>query len=181
MLTKKIPLAEALIGLVLCAASAQAQEIRGVVAPVTELPNVAADQLHARAESLYGVPGKLRAAASLHEREASLRGAADLRGIDALDRAARLYAYAGNRARARGLMQKAGDRALRAGEVRRAAHAYIDAAFLALADRDVVRAYSLTKRADLLAHSPHLDSADRAGIVRRIDPARAQMGMLDHP
>jgi hypothetical protein len=168
-----------LIGLLCCAGSVQAQEIRGAVAPVTELPNAAADRLHARAEALYGVPGKLREAASLHEREAGLRGASDLLGVAALDRAARLYAYAGNRARARGLMQKAADRALRAGEVLRAAHAYIDAAFLALADRDVARAYSLTKKADLLAHSPHLDPVDRAGIVRRIDPARAQMGLLD--
>jgi hypothetical protein len=181
MLSRKILATEVLVGLMLCAGTVQAQEIRAATAPITVLPNAAADRLHARAELLYGVPGRLRDAAVLHEREASARAASDRKGIDALDRAARLYAYAGNRARARGLMQKAGDRALRAGELVRAAHAYIDAAFLALDAHDVTRAYALTKKADLLASSPHLDSADRAGIVRRIDPARATLGLLDHP
>ena len=179
MLKRRVLAIELLLGLTLSGASVQAQVIRSAAAPVTELPNAVANDLRSRAEALYQNQSRLREAAQLHEKEAAVRSASDPEAVVALEQAARLYAYTGNPARGRVLMQRAAERALRSGEVLRAAHAYIDAAFLALREKDVERAYTYTTQADLLARSPHLLAADRAGIVRRIDPARAQLGMLD--
>jgi hypothetical protein len=180
MLKRRALAIELLLGLTLTGASVQAQVMRSAAAPVTELPNTVASDLRTRAEALYGSPARLREAAQLHEKEAAVRSAADPQAVVALEQAARFYAYTGDPARGRVLMQRAAERALRVGEVLRAAHAYIDAAFLALREKDVERAYAYTTQADLLARSPHLLEADRAGIVRRIDPARAQLGLLEH-
>src|SRR5262245_61380700 len=163
MLRHRILAIELALGLTLGVAGAEAQGMRGAPAPVTEIPNAAADRLRQRAESLYGVPAKLRDAAALHEREATLRGPSDPQAVDALEQAARFYTYAGDPSRGRAVMQKAADRALRSGEVLKAAHAYIDAAFMALREHDVERAYTLTNQADLISHSPHLVAADRLG------------------
>ena len=180
MLKRRVLAIELLLGLTLSGASLQAQVIRSAIAPVAEVPNPAAKDLRARAEALYAFPARLREAAQLHEKEAALRSAADPEGVVALEQAARFYAYTGDPARGRVLMQRAAERALRGGEVLRAAHAYLDAAFIALREKDVERALEYTTEADLLSRSPHLLEADRVGIVRRIDPARAQFGLLQH-
>jgi hypothetical protein len=180
MLKRRVLGIELLLGLTLSGATVQAQVMRAATPPVTVLPNTVADELRTRAEALYAIPARLREAAALHEKEATVRSAADPLAVAALEQAARLHAYTGNPARGRVLMQRAAERALRSGEVLRAAHAYIDAAFLALREKDVDRAYTYTAQADLLARSRHLGEADRVGIIRRIDPARAQLGLLEH-
>src|SRR5688500_18875052 len=91
-----------------------------------------ADQLRAKAEALYSQPDKAKQAARLHEREASWRSEQDPQAIDALQRAAQFYSTAGDARKARALMQKVGDLALQRGDVLRAAHAFLDAAVIAL-------------------------------------------------
>src|SRR5688572_21709400 len=150
--------------------------VSGVDAQKTTVP---ANQLRASAEALYSQPKKAREAASLHEREATARAESDPLVVDALQRAAQLHAFAGDRVRARTVMRRAAEHALRQGDVLKSAHAYLDAAFFALEDGDVGRAFGLAKQADLLALSPLISTADRLAIVRRIDPARAQLGALD--
>jgi hypothetical protein len=142
--------------------------------------NVRAERLREAAEALYEQPHRFQRAAELHEREAAQRSSDDPRLVEALDRAARLYVYAGVADRAQLLMAQAARQALRRGDVARAAHAYVDAAFIALRMRDLRLANAMTKEADLLVLSPLLTEADRQAIVKRIDPARAQLGALGH-
>ena len=169
---------EAVLAAGLLVGSAEAQQIKGRAPQGDGVSAVSADRLRAEAEALYESPRKLKRAASLHEQEARLRSENDPRMVEALRQAGRLYTYAGNPARGRVLMQEAAEHALRRGDVLLAAHSYLDAAFLALRERDVERAMTLARNADLLALSPLLEASDRLGIVRRIDPARAQLGGL---
>ncbi|MGH7468065.1 MAG: hypothetical protein ACRENP_08765 [Longimicrobiales bacterium] len=163
----------------LLAGEVGAQEVRSVSskAPVV---NTRADRLKEAAEALYEQPHRLHRAAELHEQEASQRAVSDPQQVEALDRAARLYAYSGDAERAHVLMARAARLALRRGDVARAAHAYVDAAFMALRMRDVRLAQEMTREADLLALSPLLPEVERVAIVRRIDPARAQLGTAGH-
>jgi hypothetical protein len=157
-------------------AAQKTQKLR--VESVAVVPNEKADQLRAQAEALHGDRKSARKAAAMHEREAQLRSEADPLAIEALDRAAQLYSSAGDHMRAEAAKRAAADRALRQGDVLRSAHAYLDAAFIALDNKDVERALSFARQADLLALSPLLTPSDRVAIVRRIDPARAQLGAL---
>jgi hypothetical protein len=77
-------------------------------------------------------------------------------------------------------MARAARQALKCGDVRRAAHAFIDAAFIALRASDLKLAEQLTHEADMLALSPLLTSEEKLAIVKRIDPARVQLGSLSH-
>jgi hypothetical protein len=166
-------------GLSAWGASAQ-QEARLAGGPQALAVNVRAERLKEAAQALYEQPQRLHRAAELHEQEAALRSAVDPLQVEALDRAARLYAYAGEAERAQLLMARAARHALRRGDVARAAHAYVDAAFIALRMRDLRLAQEMTREADLLALSPLLPEAERQAIVKRIDPARAQLGAAGH-
>lgn len=158
-----------------------AQELRAkAAAGEPQQTNMRADQLKREAEALYEQPRRLHRAAELHEREAAQRTAADPRQVEALDRAARLFAYSGDVERGRTLMERAARQALKRGDVARAAHAFIDAAFITLREGNLRLAKDLTREADLLALSPLLPAAEKSAIVRRIDPARAQLGALGH-
>lgn len=142
--------------------------------------NLRAERLREAAEALYERPERLHRAAELHEQEAAARSMDDPRLVEALDRAARLYTYAGDVERGQMLMARAAKQALRCGDVARAAHAYVDAAFIALRMRDLRLANNMTREADLLLLSPLLADAERQAIMARIDPARAQMGNFGH-
>jgi hypothetical protein len=159
-------------------ATANAQEARQKFAGTSvATSNPKADEIRAKAESYYTKRSTMRKAASLHEKEAALRVEADPRSVEALDRAARLYAYTGDQVKGTTVMEKAARLALRRGDVGRAAHAMVDAAFMALQGRDLERAVKLTNEADLLALSPLLSATEKVAIVRRIDPARASLGV----
>jgi hypothetical protein len=169
---------ESVLAAGLVVGSAEAQQIKARVPVGEPVAAAAADRLKAEAEALYVTPRAYKRAASLHEEEARLRPVSDPRMVEALRQSGRLYTYAGNPAKGRALMQEAAETALRRGDVLLAAHSYLDAAFLALRARDVERALTLAKSADMLSWSPLLEASDRLGIVRRIDPARAQLGLL---
>jgi hypothetical protein len=160
------------------AASAEAQSSHMKLPAVAVEPNARADQLRDQARSHYSKVSTLRKAAVLHEREAAARVASDPLKFEALDLSARLYAYAGDPARGTVLMEQAARGALTLGDVKRAAHAFLDAAFLALKVRDAERARDLTHQADMLALSPLLNSDDKLAIVQRINPARGNLGAV---
>ena len=172
---RQLGVLSAVVLIAVSADGANAQNVQQVAEPAQ---NVRADKFKQSAEALYSEPRRLRRAAELHEQEAALRSASDPLQVEALDRAARLYTYVGEPDKGSALMEKAARLALRRGDVGRAAHAYIDAAFMALRLQDVKLANSLTKEADLLAMSPLLQPAEKLAIVKRIDPARAQLGAL---
>ena len=153
----------------------KAQEVARLE-PVVVVANAAADKVQKKAEALYENRKTLFQAAVLHEQEAAMRSDADPRKAVALDRAARLYTYSGNQTRALPLMEKSARTYLKRGDIAQAAHTFIDAAFLALAARDVSRAAKLTHEADMLLQSPLLATAAKMEIVKRIDPARATLG-----
>src|SRR5688572_27389323 len=158
------------------AVSAEAQSSPMRLPSVAVEPNARADQLREEAKLYYSKVTTLRKAAVLHEREAAARVESDPLKFAALDLAARLYAYAGDPARGTALMEQAARGALTRGDVKRAAHALLDAAFLALKVRDGERARELTHQADLLALSPLLTPDEKLSIVQRINPARGDLG-----
>jgi hypothetical protein len=126
-----------------------------------------AEVLREKAVALYDSPARYPEAAALHVREAQLRGGGP-KAADALVRAARLRQYNGKTGEALGLMKWAGTVALDCGDVVQAAHAYLDAAFLAIQIKRVEEGYALARRAQRLADSPLLDVRTREAILRRI-------------
>jgi hypothetical protein len=134
--------------------------------------SVMADDLHARAASLFTRPDRYRVAADLLVRAAQVRAEDDAASVNELIVAGKLYAYANSIGTARRTLEEAAERALRFGDVVRAAHASLDAAFLAIqqADRNGVR--ELSARAERLAAAPHLSDTQRADILSRINPDR---------
>jgi hypothetical protein len=127
-----------------------------------------ARQLRAEAEALYTQPRQWRKAARLLEQSAQLRGADDPEAYSCWMYAARLRASIGDYAGARLGLEKAAAHALARGAVIDAAHAYIDAAHVALQERQPQRAQQLVEQARLLASSPLLDADQADQIVARL-------------
>jgi hypothetical protein len=69
-------------------------------------------------------------------------------------------------------MKLAAGRALEFGDVAGSAHAYVDAAFLAISQKDWTDASNLVARAQQLAEAQHLADAERDDILQRIAPVR---------
>ena len=65
-------------------------------------------------------------------------------------------------------MARAADHALARGDLRNAALAYLDAAWIAQEQRNHRQVYELGHRAEMLAESPLLASSDREAILQRI-------------
>jgi tetratricopeptide (TPR) repeat protein len=126
-----------------------------------------ADSLHEAAEALVA-SHRYRDAASLHRRSAELRPAEDPLGFRCLSEAAALVYAAGDRSAARGDLARAADHALARGDLRNAALAYLDAAWIAQEQGNPKQVWELGHRAEMLAESPLLGSADRAEILQRI-------------
>ena len=131
-----------------------------------------ADELHERAAALFTQPDRYREAGNLLVRAAHARAEDDVASVNELIVAGKLFAYANSIGIARRTLEEAAERALRFGDVVRAAHASLDAAFLAIqqADRNGVR--ELSARAERLAAAPHLSDTQRADILSRINPDR---------
>lgn len=117
-------------------------------------------------------------AAGLHERAARLRAPEDPRGSASLVEAALLRYYVGQRPEAAALMTSAAEQAAARGDPSRAAEAYIDAAFIALELRDVVRARDLAARGVLLSHSPLLSEREKDALRRRVAQGPAALSGL---
>jgi hypothetical protein len=141
-----------------------------------------ADSLHDAAVALVAAH-RWRDAARLHRRSAQLRDADDPLGFRCLNEAAALAYATGDRSAARADLAAAAAQALARGELRSAALAYLDAAWIAQEQKNPRQVWELGHRAEMLADSPLLETADRAAILRRIDraPEAMQTAMRKEP
>lgn len=147
----------------------------------TVISSVKADSLHDAAVALV-VAHRWGDAARLHRRSAELRGAEDPLGFRCLNDAAALAYATGDHSGARNDLAAAANQALARGDLRAAALAYLDAAWVAQQQKNPRQVWELGHRAEMLADSPLLGPTDRAAILQRISrgPA-AQMAMLKEP
>lgn len=129
--------------------------------------SVKADSLHQAAVELV-TARRWRDAARLHRRSAELRAADDPLGFRCLTEAAALTYASGDRSGARADMAEAAGHALARGDLRAAALAYLDAAWIAQEQKNARQVWELGHRAEMLAASPLLGPYDRAAILRRI-------------
>jgi hypothetical protein len=160
--------------------------ITGVLLATLGLPSAASAQYHlptvvssVKADSLHDAAVALVAshrwgdAARLHRRSAELRGAEDPLGFRCLNEAAALAYATGDRSGARNDLAAAAGQALARGDLRAAALAYLDAAWIAQEQQNPRQVWELGHRAEMLADSPLLGPSDRAVILRRISRAPA--------
>jgi len=140
-----------------------------------------ADSLHQAAAALVAAH-RWRDAAGLYRRSAALRGAEDPVGFTCLRDAAALAYASGDRSGARNDMAAAAGQALARGDLREAALAYLDAAWIAQEQKNPRQVWELGHRGEMLADSPLLGASDRATILRRIsrDPAM-QLALQEKP
>jgi len=136
--------------------------------------SVRADSLHDAAAALV-TAHRWRDAARLHRRSAELRAPDDPLGYTCLTEAAALAYASSDRSAARDDMAEAAGQALARGDLRAAALAYLDAAWIAQEQKNPRQVWELGHRAELLAASPLLGPSDRAAILRRISRAPEAM------
>ena len=133
----------------------------------TLVSSVQADSLHHAAVALE-TAHRVRDAARLHRRSAELRAGEDPLGFRCLTEAAALAYFTSDRSRARADMAQAAGHALARGDLRAAAHAYLDAAWIAQEQKKPRQVWELGHRAEMLAEAPLLGASDRAAILQRI-------------
>jgi hypothetical protein len=154
------------------------------VAPVTaqdrpsyELPAIEVavlqNDLHQVAISLYELPAFWELAADLHKRAADdlPRNAAGQ--FFGYSRAAVLYFHAGEFVDSRRAMEDAAEVAEATGDVYTAANAYVDAAFVAIAEGYAGKKREFVREAIELADSEWITAEEKADILARIDGAPA--------
>jgi len=141
-----------------------------------------ADSLHEAAAALV-VAHRWGDAARLHRRSAQLREADDSLGFRCLKDAAALEYATGDRSGARRDMAAAAGQALARGDLRAAALAYLDGAWIAQEQKNPRQVWELGHRAEMLADSPLLGAADREAILRRIErvPEPMRLAMRTEP
>lgn len=142
----------------------------GVVSPaLLPSPNTEeAERLEARAEALKDRVDRRARAAQLYRQAADLRPADDPRRVTNLRHAARMNFYAGRVEAAIRDAHDASQAALRQGDLMEAAHAYLDAAWLAAGEGQVERAEGWVEEARILATSPLLAEAQQEEILSRM-------------
>jgi hypothetical protein len=170
--------------------------VAGALIATLGLPALAAAQYRlptvtssAKADSLHDAAAALVAAhrwgdaARLHRRSAELRGPEDPLGFRCLKEAAALAYAAGDRSGARKSMAAAAGHALARGDLREAAFAYLDGAWIAQEQGNARQVWELGHRAEMLADAPLLGPADRAAILARIErePEQVQLAMRQEP
>jgi hypothetical protein len=124
--------------------------------------------LETRAKSLFSSPKRYDEAAKLLLRAAETRSVGDPMRVQDVILASRLTFYRGDETKARALMVRAAEEAAATGDVITAAHAYMDAAFIAREAKETEGIGDLVRKAEMLAHSPLIGQADREGILVRI-------------
>lgn len=125
--------------------------------------------LHGAAVELYETPTRWAEAGTLHEqaaRELPKNAAAAYFGFQ---RAAVLYFHADETARARKTMERAAEVAEATGDILTAAHTWVDAAFLAVAEGYPGKKREYVRAARELVASELLTNADREAIIARVD------------
>ncbi len=138
--------------------------------------SVKADSLHEAAVKLV-TAGRYRDAARVYRRSADFRAVEDPIGFQCLTNAAALAYAAGDRSAARTDMANAAERALARGDLRAAALAYLDAAWIAQEQQKPNQVWEFGHRAEILADSPLLSQSDRSAILQRIERAQLAMRM----
>jgi hypothetical protein len=142
----------------------------------TLVSSAKADSLHDAAVALVAA-GRWRDAARLYRRSAQLRAAEDPVGFRCLTGAAALAYATGDRSASRADMAHAAEHALARGDLRTAALAYLDAAWIAQEQKKPRQVWELGHRAEMLADSPLLGAPDRAAILQRITRVPEPMPM----
>ena len=127
-----------------------------------------ADQVCSWPEGVQADQNALVTAARLYQREASFRGDDDPQTVKCLTMAAQLLNHAMCYGDARRVMEAAADTALAQGDVGVAARTYLLAAQAARLDGKTADASRLAHRAEMLAGSPLLATAERDAIMARI-------------
>jgi hypothetical protein len=154
------------------ASVAQAQD-----RPMYELPaievNVLQTGLHQQAIDLYELPERWGEAADLHRQAAENLQKNDAGQFFGYSRAALLYFHAGELAAARRSMEDAAEVAEATGDVLTAANAFVDAAFIAVAEDYDGKQREFVGEARELIESPVLSVEDRAAVLARIEGAPA--------
>jgi len=161
-----------MIASVAAASVAQAQD-----RPMYELPaievNVLQTGLHQQAIDLYEFPERWGEAADLHRQAAENLTKNDAGQFFGYSRAALLYFYAGELSAARRSMEDAAEVAEATGDVLTAANAFVDAAFIAVAEGYDGKQREFVGEAEELIQSPVLTDDDRSAILARIEGAPA--------
>jgi len=136
--------------------------------------------LHGAAMELYETPTRWKEAAELHERAARELPKNAAAAYFGFQRAAVLYFHADETARARKSMERAADVAEATGDVFTAAHTWVDAAFLAIAEGYPGKRREYVRAARELVASELLTNADRESILARVDgsPETAQVARV---
>ena len=165
MLTVAIALA-----LLAGAAEATAQSREMFELPALEV-TAFQNPVHSSAMELYETPARWEEAGEMHERVAKGLPKNDAAAYFGFHRAAVLYFYADDTARARKAMEKAAEVAEATGDVLTAAHTWVDAAFLAVAEGYAGKKREFVRNVRGLATSELLTAADRDGILARVDGA----------
>ena len=124
-------------------------------------------ELHESAVALYAAPKRAAEAAGLHIEEAQHRASTDPEAVEALIMAGNLFNYAQRPVSARRTLEQAAERALAMGDVRTAAQAYLNAAFIAHESGNRYEVQRLGRKAVLLMESPLLEPRDRSSIRNR--------------
>ena len=168
----------------------------GALVTLLGLPTTAAAQYRlpslvssAKADSLHDAAGRMvanhrwRDAARLHRESAKLRAPDDPLGFRCLSEAGAIAYAVRDRAAARADLAKAATHALARGDLRAAALAYLDAAWIAQEQNKPREVWEHGHRAELLAASPLLPAGDRLAIVQRISraPEAMQLAMRTAP
>lgn len=169
----------ALLAILLTAGAAEAQDREMFELPALEV-TAFQDPLHSLAMELYETPLRWEEAGELHERAAKALPKNDAAAFFGFQRAAVLYFHSGETARSRHAMERAADVAEATGDVLTAAHAWVDAAFLAVAEGYAGKKREYVATARELAASELLADGDREAILARVDgsPVSAETARL---
>ncbi len=127
-----------------------------------------AERIEAQADALKDRVDRRARAARLYRQAADLRPADDPQRVTNLRHASRMNYYAGRTAAAIRDAHDASQAALRQGDLMEAAHAYLDAAWLAAGEGQGERAEAWIEEARLLASSPLLAVAQQEEILGRM-------------
>jgi hypothetical protein len=141
-----------------------------------------ADSLHEAASRMVAAH-RWRDAARLHRESAKLRAPEDPLGFRCLSEAGAIAYALRDRSAARSDMADAAAHALARGDLRAAALAYLDAAWIAQEQNRPRLVWEHGHRAEMLAASPLLAPVDRLAIVQRISraPESMQLAMRQAP
>ena len=157
----------------IAATPARAQDRPSYELPAIEVTVLQTD-LHQRAMDLYEIPARWAEAADLHRQAAEQLLDNDAGQFFGFSRASLLYFYAGETGQARKNMERAARVAEATGDILTAANAWVDAAFIAVADGYAGKTREFVREARLLADADVVSEEARAALLARIDGAPAE-------